>query len=67
MISVGKPGAHQAVAIDGPATTMTAAPKPVREAWAARHGSEPGWADAWVEVRPDRLISYSAGKDRSQR
>ena len=65
VISVGEPGAHQAVAIDGAATTMPDAPLPVRIAWAARHGSEPGWADAWVEVRPDRLISYSAAKDRA--
>jgi nitroimidazol reductase NimA-like FMN-containing flavoprotein (pyridoxamine 5'-phosphate oxidase superfamily) len=62
VISVGDAGAHQAVVIDGPVTTTADAPPSVREAWVARHGSEPEWADAWAEVRPDRLISYSAAK-----
>jgi nitroimidazol reductase NimA-like FMN-containing flavoprotein (pyridoxamine 5'-phosphate oxidase superfamily) len=62
VVSVGEPGGHQAVVIDGSVTTTTDAPPSVREAWAARHGSEPDWADAWAEVHPDRLVSYSAAK-----
>ena len=64
VVSVGEPGAHQAVVIDGSVTTTTVAPEPVRTAWASRHGSEADWADAWIEVYPDRLLSYSARKNR---
>lgn len=60
VVSVGDPGSHQAVVIDGPVTITTVPPERVRTAWASRHGSQPDWADAWVEVRPERLLSYSA-------
>jgi nitroimidazol reductase NimA-like FMN-containing flavoprotein (pyridoxamine 5'-phosphate oxidase superfamily) len=34
--------------------------EPLRETWIARHGREPDWAVALVELRPERLFSYSA-------
>ena len=27
--------------------------------WEERFGSEPGWAAAWLELRPARLFSYA--------
>ena len=65
VVSVGDPGAHQAVVIDGSVTTTTVPPERVRNAWVARHRSEADWADAWAEVRPERLFSYSAFKAAS--
>jgi nitroimidazol reductase NimA-like FMN-containing flavoprotein (pyridoxamine 5'-phosphate oxidase superfamily) len=59
-VSAGDPGSHQAVVIDGPVTTTAVAPDRVRTAWAARHRSAADWAEAWCEVHPDRLLSYSS-------
>ena len=62
VVSAGDAGVHEAVVIDGPVTITELASEPVRSAWAARHGSEAEWADAWAEVHPERLLSYSARK-----
>jgi nitroimidazol reductase NimA-like FMN-containing flavoprotein (pyridoxamine 5'-phosphate oxidase superfamily) len=60
VVSDGDAGAHRAVVIDGPATITEAPPDSVRSAWSARHGSRADWAVAWVDVGPERLVSYSA-------
>lgn len=62
VVAVGDRGAHQAVLIDGSVTTTTVPPDGVLTAWAARHGSPADWADAWVQVSPERLLSYSAAR-----
>jgi nitroimidazol reductase NimA-like FMN-containing flavoprotein (pyridoxamine 5'-phosphate oxidase superfamily) len=60
VISDGDRESHRAVVIDGPATVVDQAPAEVRAAVQARQGSAADWADAWVEVQPSRLLSYSA-------
>lgn len=62
VVSTGDRGGHEAVVIDGTVDVTVSPPERVSAAWAARHGSAPAWADAWAEVRPTRLLSYSAGK-----
>ncbi len=64
VVSVGDSGAHQAVVIDGPVAITRDPPERVLAAWTARHGSDPDWADAWAEVQPERLVSYSAAHIR---
>jgi hypothetical protein len=36
--------------------------EPLRTAWLARHGHEPDWAVALVELRPERLFSHAAAR-----
>lgn len=62
VVSAGDPGNHQAAVIDGAVTTTTGAPERVLTAWAAKHGSAADWADAWAQVSPERLFSYSAAR-----
>ena len=35
--------------------------RPLREEWVARHGHEPDWAVARIELRPVRIFSHAAG------
>jgi nitroimidazol reductase NimA-like FMN-containing flavoprotein (pyridoxamine 5'-phosphate oxidase superfamily) len=60
VISEGDAGAHRGVVVDGPVTIHDEPPADVRAAWAAKQGSEPDWAVAWLELRPERLLSYAA-------
>lgn len=60
VIEDGDGDSHRAVAVDGPVTVSGAAPEPLLDAWAARHGSRAAWAAAWFELRPERLLSYAA-------
>jgi pyridoxamine 5'-phosphate oxidase-like protein len=58
--------AHRAVTAEGPTMLyegddFARAFEPLREAWLARHGGPPDWAAALVELRPERLFSYSGG------
>jgi nitroimidazol reductase NimA-like FMN-containing flavoprotein (pyridoxamine 5'-phosphate oxidase superfamily) len=60
VIDDGSVGTHRAVAVDGP-VAITADPGPAMlDLWERRHGSRGEWAAAWLELQPERLISYSA-------
>jgi predicted nuclease with RNAse H fold/nitroimidazol reductase NimA-like FMN-containing flavoprotein (pyridoxamine 5'-phosphate oxidase superfamily) len=60
VVSDGEGDAHRAVVADGPVTVVERPPADVLAEWHARHGSEPDWAAAWFELRPERLFSYAA-------
>jgi general stress protein 26 len=57
-------GPHSALTAEGPvvlheADAFAGAFEPLRETWLERHGSEPDWAVALAELRPERVFSYS--------
>jgi hypothetical protein len=57
-------GPHSALTAEGPVVlyegdAFAPAFEPLREAWLSRHGGEPSWAAALVELRPERVFSYS--------
>jgi nitroimidazol reductase NimA-like FMN-containing flavoprotein (pyridoxamine 5'-phosphate oxidase superfamily) len=60
VISEGDGDRHRMVAVDGPVTVTTDPPDGLLEHWEQRMGSHPAWAKAWIELRPDRLFSYSS-------
>jgi hypothetical protein len=60
VVSEGEGDSHRAVVADGPVTVVERPPPQVLAEWQARHGSEPSWAAAWLELRPERLFSYAA-------
>jgi nitroimidazol reductase NimA-like FMN-containing flavoprotein (pyridoxamine 5'-phosphate oxidase superfamily) len=60
VVAEGDAGEHRAVAVDGPATITRQPSEQLLAAWEARQGSRAEWAAAWFEIRPTRLISYSA-------
>jgi hypothetical protein len=56
---------HRALTAEGPTTLHEGAARehafaPLRAAWLARHRSEPEWAAAFVELRPERLFSHES-------
>jgi nitroimidazol reductase NimA-like FMN-containing flavoprotein (pyridoxamine 5'-phosphate oxidase superfamily) len=56
---------HRALTAEGPVAVYEGDARdrafaPLREAWVARHGHEPAWAVALVELRPERIFSHSA-------
>jgi nitroimidazol reductase NimA-like FMN-containing flavoprotein (pyridoxamine 5'-phosphate oxidase superfamily) len=59
VIAEGDAGTHVLVLAEGAVTVHDKAPTVV-EAWERRHGSKPNWAAAFLELRPERLFSYSA-------
>jgi nitroimidazol reductase NimA-like FMN-containing flavoprotein (pyridoxamine 5'-phosphate oxidase superfamily) len=60
VIEEGDSGNHRAVALDGQVTLTDAPPNELLDAWDERHGSRADWAAAWFELRPQRLLSYTA-------
>jgi nitroimidazol reductase NimA-like FMN-containing flavoprotein (pyridoxamine 5'-phosphate oxidase superfamily) len=60
VISDGQADAHRVAIADGPVTIHDAPPDEVLAAWKAKMDSSPDWAVAWLELRPERLLSYSA-------
>jgi nitroimidazol reductase NimA-like FMN-containing flavoprotein (pyridoxamine 5'-phosphate oxidase superfamily) len=60
VIEDGDGDAHRAVAVDGPVTITDQPAADVLEAWEARHGGRAAWAVKWFELRPRRLVSYTA-------
>jgi predicted nuclease with RNAse H fold/nitroimidazol reductase NimA-like FMN-containing flavoprotein (pyridoxamine 5'-phosphate oxidase superfamily) len=60
VVSEGEGESHRAVVADGPVTVVDRPPAQVLAEWQARHGTEPSWAAAWFELRPERLFSYAA-------
>jgi nitroimidazol reductase NimA-like FMN-containing flavoprotein (pyridoxamine 5'-phosphate oxidase superfamily) len=59
VVSEGDIDRHRAVTADGPVTITGQPAERVLDAWAARLGSQPDWAQAWIELRPERLFSYT--------
>jgi nitroimidazol reductase NimA-like FMN-containing flavoprotein (pyridoxamine 5'-phosphate oxidase superfamily) len=66
VVAEGEGEGHRAVAADGPATITRQPSEELLAIWDARHGSRAEWASAWFEIRPTRLLSYSAEKARKQ-
>lgn len=66
VIVEGEDKTHRAVVVEGPVqlhdATIEAMPEALRDLWVKRHGGEPTWASALIEVRPERLFSYDATK-----
>ena len=62
VIEDGDGDAHRAVAVDGPVTITDQPAAEVLDAWEARHGRMAEWAVKWFELRPRRLVSYTARK-----
>jgi len=60
VVAEGDADEHCAVAVDGPVTITRRPPEQLLAAWQGRHGSRAEWAAAWFEIKPSRLISYSA-------
>jgi predicted nuclease with RNAse H fold len=59
VVSEGEGHSHRAVAADGPVTAHEQPPTGLLARWEERFGSEPEWAVAWLELRPERLFSYA--------
>jgi hypothetical protein len=58
---------HRALTAEGPTTLHEGAARDhafaaLRDAWLERHGREPDWAVALVELRPERLFSHDSGR-----
>ena len=59
VVTEGEGAAHRAVAADGPVAVHEQPPTGLLARWDERFGSEPEWAVAWLELRPERLFSYA--------
>ena len=60
VVSEGDSGHHRAVLADGPVTITDTPPDGMLDTWEARFGSRADWAVAWLELRPERLYSYTS-------
>jgi predicted nuclease with RNAse H fold len=58
VVAEGEGAAHRAVAADGPVEIHERPPTGLLARWEQRFGSQPEWAVAWLELRPERLFSY---------
>lgn len=62
VIAEGDRGHHRAVRVEGPVVVHEGAGlESPRQAWQQRHGSDPTWATAFIELRPRVLFSYAGG------
>lgn len=61
VVAEGEDSDHKAVLTEGPAELVADLDDAAVDAWCARHGSVPEWADAWITVEPSKLFSYDAG------
>ena len=64
VVSEGEGNAHRAIAADGPVEIHELPPAGLLARWEERFGSQPEWAVAWLELRPERLFSYPASAFR---
>ena len=60
VIEEGEHDDHRALIVDGPVDVVDTPPEDVIDAWEARLGSRGEWARAWLELRPERLLSHVA-------
>jgi len=62
VVAEGDRGDHRAVRVEGRVRLHDGSElEPLRRAWQERHGSDPSWAAAFVELRPGLLFSYAGG------
>jgi predicted nuclease with RNAse H fold len=62
VVAEGDRGDHRAVRVEGPVRLHDGPElEPLRQAWQERHGSDPSWAEAFVELRPKLLFSFAGG------
>jgi hypothetical protein len=59
VVSEGAGAAHRVVVADGPVAIHDRPPDDVLARWEQRFGSRADWAVAWLELRPERLFSYT--------
>jgi hypothetical protein len=59
VISDGDGGDHELLTAEGPSILHPITAE-LAACWAGRHGEDPSWATAMIEVAPQRLFSYSA-------
>jgi len=59
VIAEGEGDEHRAVVADGPVVLFDDPPTGLLDAWERRFGSRADWAVAWLELRPERLFSYT--------
>jgi general stress protein 26 len=59
VVSDGEEGAHRAVMAEG-AVHLHEPTGRLADEWAERHGSDPTWAAAFLELVPERVFSYAA-------
>jgi len=60
VVSEGAGDHHCAVVADGPVAISTTPPEGILDIWEARFGSRADWAVAWLELRPERVYSYTS-------
>ena len=65
MVTAGDGDDHRVISVDGDVVihegdAFAARFEAVAERWRARHGQEPGWAVALLELVPRRVYSYAA-------
>jgi general stress protein 26 len=65
VVTAGDGDDHRVISVDGDVVihegdAFAARFAPVAERWRARHGQEPGWAVALLELVPRRVYSYAA-------
>jgi nitroimidazol reductase NimA-like FMN-containing flavoprotein (pyridoxamine 5'-phosphate oxidase superfamily) len=60
VVSEGDGDEHRAVVADGPVTISSEPPDGLLAAWESRFGSRAEWAVAWLELRPERVYSYTS-------
>jgi hypothetical protein len=65
VIAEGEGEDHRAIVADGPAAMVREPSEELLILWEERHGSRAEWASAWFEIKPTRLLSYSARKPRA--
>ena len=62
VVSDGEDGAHRVVMAEG-GVRLHEPTAALASEWALRHGSDPAWAAAYVELVPERVFSYAALPD----
>jgi nitroimidazol reductase NimA-like FMN-containing flavoprotein (pyridoxamine 5'-phosphate oxidase superfamily) len=62
VVSDGEEGAHRVVMAEG-GVRLHEPTAALASEWALRHGSDPAWAAAYVELVPERVFSYAALPD----
>jgi Pyridoxamine 5'-phosphate oxidase len=62
VVAAGDRGEHRALAVDGPVTIVDEPPADLLAGWEARHGSRADWAEAWFELEPRRILSYTVNR-----
>ena len=60
VVSEGAGDHHCAVVADGPVAISGTPPEGILDIWEARFGSRADWAVAWLELRPERVYSYTS-------